>query len=147
MDDLRAKVISLADNYNQSEISKLTDISRTRVYRILRAAGVKTQDTRGRKRGPLEKGVCPSCKTEFTLDPNQKTHREKGQQPCCSPECLHKRRVDWAKSYEGYKRGPEANRWKHGMYSNESREASKLIAAINRHVATINKHVKEGASI
>lgn len=147
MDDLRAKVISLADNYNQSEISKLAGISRTRVCRILIAEGVKTQDRRGRKRTTPEKGVCPSCKKEFTLDSHQRVHRAKGQQPCCSPECLHKRRVDWAKNYEGYKRGPEANRWKHGMYSNESREASKLIAAINRHVATINKHVKEGASI
>jgi hypothetical protein len=118
--DICRQIAALTATHTQAEIAEIVGISRAAVHRRLIAMGVRTQTPRGRKRLPPVKGICPTCKVEFTLDSSQRDHIKKGQQPCCSKECLHQHRVYWATNYEGYKDGPEHNRWKHGHASTET---------------------------
>lgn len=118
--DICKQIAALAATHTQREIAEIVGMSRTFVARALVAMGVRTQTPRGRKRLPPVKGVCPTCKVEFMLDPNQRWHAKKGQQPVCSKECLRQHQVYWATNYDGYKSGPEHNRWKHGHASTET---------------------------
>jgi hypothetical protein len=129
--DTCRQIAALAATHTQTEIAEIVGVSRAVVCRRLVHMGVRTQTPRGRKRLPPVKGICPSCKGEFMLDPSQKTNIRKGQQPCCSKECLRQHRVYWATNYEGYKSGPEHNRWKHGHASTETLD--KVINYLTEH--------------
>lgn len=118
--DICRQIAALAATHTQTEIAKIVGISRTAVCKRLVVMGVRTKTPRGRKRSPPVKSICPSCKVEFTLDCNQRDHLKKGQQPVCSKECLRQHQVYWATNYEGYRSGPEHNRWKHGHASTET---------------------------
>ena len=138
-ESVKEQVRTLAATCTQAQIAERTGLSRSQVCRLLVYMGVKTSSPVGRPRSKAVHGVCPSCSKTFRYDCNQRVHVTKGQQPCCSPECVRKRQRDWALSYEGYQKGPAANRWKHGFYSVEARQARITIAAINR-------WIKQGAN-
>lgn len=129
--DTCKQIAALAATHTQREIAKLVGMSRTAVCKRLVHMGVRTQNARGRKRLPSVKGICPACKVEFALDSNQRDHIKKGQQPCCSKECLRQHKVNWATSYENYRSGPESNRWKHGYASIET--LKKVISYLDEH--------------
>jgi hypothetical protein len=135
----RAEVAGLAATHTQAQIAEELGISRSSVARTLLAMGVRTSDPRGRPRGPKQMTNCAMCGAEVILQGSHlRTHRNGGQ-VCCSYACVAERAREWALNYDNYRTGPEANRWKHGLYSNEAREARIIIAAINL-------HIKEGAN-
>jgi hypothetical protein len=129
--DLCRQIAALAATHTQTEIAEIVGVSRAAVCKRLVVMGVRTKTPRGRKRSPPVKSTCPSCKVEFTLDCNQRDHLKKGQQPCCSKECLRRHQAYWAINYEGYKSGPEHNRWKHGHASTETLD--KVITYLAEH--------------
>lgn len=129
--DLCRQIAALAATHTQREIAELVGMSSTAVCKRLVVMGVRTHTSRGRKRLPPVKGVCPTCKVEFILDCNQREHIKKGQQPCCSKECLRQHRVYWATNYDGYRSGLEHNNWKHGHASRE--KLNKIINYFAEH--------------
>lgn len=126
-----AQIIPLLGAYRIEDIAEKLGVPLWLVAKLVGKAGLKSTMKRGRKRLPLIKSICPSCKVEFTLDGHQRYHLGKGQQPVCSKECLRQRQVYWATNYEGYKSGPEHNRWKHGHASTETLD--KVINYLTEH--------------
>ena len=126
-----AQILPLLGVYKFPDIAEKLDVPVWLVAKLVGKAGLKSNMKRGRKRSPPVKSICPSCKVEFTLDGHQRHHLQKGQQPVCSKECLRQHQVYWATNYEGYKSGPEHNRWKHGHASKET--VDKVINYLAKH--------------
>jgi len=126
-----AQILPLLGTYGVKDIAEKLGVPLSLVVKLIGKAGLKSTMKRGRKRSPPMKSICPSCEVEFWLDRHQKIHIRNGQQPVCSRECLRQRQVYWATNYEGYKSGPEHNRWKHGHASNETLD--KVINYLTEH--------------
>lgn len=130
--EVKDQIIELAPHHTQQAIADKLGVSRSSVGRFVLLHDIRTGGRNGRKRKPAGITQCGMCGTDVVLKGAHLRSLQEGRKVCCSKECRDQRAREWALAYDGYKSGPEANRWKHGLCSNVSREASITIAAINR---------------
>jgi hypothetical protein len=113
------------------EVAAVFGVEKSNIQHIRARGGI------ARKRGAPNKYPrylpCIVCGVYFTLSKNQAYSEHVGRQrACCSAACVKERQKLHSVSEDSLITGPEHPRWKHGLYSKTSREASILVAAIRR---------------